>query len=275
LCLQVVGNSAYGSLLLNKTKYTKVVYCGMARSTRYLNDPLFKKIQELSEDCFEIELAYKEMKMDSPIQLGAHVLSCAKKTMLSFVFDYLDTIISRKHLRILCTDTDSIYVSLSSENLDDLILPSAAEMYRSQLYDHHDTAVEDIYPMRNVGFLPRLCCREHRLLDEKTPLFFKTEFSGKRFVGLSSKTFVAKGGDCDGVLKVSCKGLQKRRLHDAWERFLNVLRTHRVDGVENVSFRIFQNRLFTFRQWKSGLTPLYLKAIVHPDGVSTRPLDMT
>ncbi len=268
--MQVVGNSAYGSLLLNKSKYTSIQYCGAGKASRYVRSPLFRRSQQLADDLFEVEMTPSKIDMDSPTQLGAHVLSCAKLTMLKFVYEYLDVLVSRKHLRILCTDTDSIYVSLSSENFDELILPSAAEMYRAQCYDHHDTAPEDILPMKNVGFFPRLCCAAHRQLDEKTPLFFKTEFTGKRFVGLSSKTFVAKGSG--ESVKLSCKGLQKRHLHDAWERYSAVLRTGKVDGVTNLSFRVFQNRVFSYRQERMGLTPLYLKAIVQNDGISTRPL---
>ena len=264
--------SAYGSLLINKSKYTKVVHCDERKLLRHLNDPFFKKMQQLSPDFYEVELDQKKIRMDTPTQLGAQVLSCAKRVMLMFVYEYIDRLVSRKCLRILATDTDSIIVSLSASTIDEIIKPESRGWFHRQLYGNHETPQHEICPLRNVGFFPRRCCKQHSDLDERTPLFFKVEYVGDSFCGLCSKTYCIKSEDS---IKFSCKGLQKSKMNDVWCRYLSVLTGGRTrDGVDNVSFRIFNNQVYTYKQSRQGLTSIYMKAITLDDGVSTRPLNL-
>jgi len=189
-----------------------------------------------------------------------------------FVHDFLLRMVSREHIRLCVTDTDSLYFATSSANLEDIVLPQYRQLFHQQLYGHHDTPQDEIRPLTNVGFFPRQCCQKHRDLDMLTPGLFKSEVENATSIcALSSKTYVVKGPN---LIKVTSKGLQKSRLHNAWERYLAVLTGRRVDGVENMSFRVFLDKVYTFRQKRLGLSAIYQKAVVLSDGVTTKPLNI-
>ena len=68
---KVLGNAAYGSLLLDKTKHIKVKYVhGKNDAHLLVNTPRFKKLVELPEEMYEMELSKKVIKLDLPIQLA-------------------------------------------------------------------------------------------------------------------------------------------------------------------------------------------------------------
>jgi G:T-mismatch repair DNA endonuclease (very short patch repair protein) len=276
LYFQLLGNSGYGSLLLNRSKYRKVKYArgDSVALVRHLNDPYLKKVEEMEDGLYELEMKQQFAVQNLPTALGVHVLSQAKRYLLEFVYDHVDVLLNRCDFRLLTTDTDSIYLALASSDFDKLVRPESRDLYRRQLYEHHFTAPDRIQPGKNVSFFPRRCCEPHRALDLKTPLFFKMEFSGKALCCLNSKTYVGRGADGE-ELKISCKGLQKRKLVDnVWRRYMNVLKTNRPDGTENISFRSFLNVVYTYRQKRLGLSAIYTKMIVGSDGISTSPLNL-
>ena len=230
-------------------------------------------MQELSEGLYEMVMAPREVVMDVPLQIGLQILSVSKKIMLRFVYDFLDVLVARCHLRILATDTDSIISSLAASDIDDVIKEERREWYHKQLYDCHDVTTAEISHLVNVGYFPRRCCSEHARADSKFPLFFKVENHAEAYCGLNAKTYCLRGkGD---IVKFSSKGLQKSRMTTPWDKYTSVLRTGIKDGVENISFRVFQNRVFTFKQKRLGLTKKYWKAQVLSDGISTTPLTLT
>lgn len=166
-----------------------------AKLLQHLNSPYFKKMQQLSDNFYEVEVRPKSVLMDTPTQLGAQVLSCAKRVMLSFVYDYIDRIASRKCLRVLGTDTDSVIVAISAATIDDIIKPESREWYEKQLFGNHETPQEDVYPLRNVGFFPRRCCNEHRLVEKKTkqnfsPVYICMEYN-MSFLSLAENSMSA------------------------------------------------------------------------------------
>jgi len=90
-------------------------------------------------------------------------------------------------------------------------------------------------------------------------------------VGLNSKSYYVQGDG--GKSKHSAKGCQKRsRLN--LDNYKKVLETSEPCQVENMGFRSYRGRVFTYKQTKLGLTPFYVKRIVCEDGVSTEPLEI-
>ncbi len=271
--MKVLGNSAFGSVLLNRQKHNEVIYCNEATLLKRLNDPRFRKMQELSEGLYEVVMAPKSIRMDIPIQIGIQILGVAKRIMLSFVYDFLDVLVARCHLRILATDTDSVICSLAATTIDDVIKEESKEWYHKQLYGCHDIATEQISHLTNVGYFGRKCCVAHERADSKFPLYFKVENTAHAFCGLNAKTYCLRGED--KKVKFSCKGLQRNKMTRAWERYTAVLKTGIKDGVENISFRAFQGRVFSFKQKRLGLSKKYWKMRVLDDSISTEPLQLT
>ena len=88
---------------------------------------------------------------------------------------------------------------------------------------------------------------------------------------MGAKTNVGRG-EIAADDKITSKGLQKRRLNNAYDRYKKVLLTGRPDGVVNLTFRYLGNKMVTYRQKRLGLKSIYMKRIILPDLVSTMPL---
>lgn len=79
--VKVEGNPAYGSLLLNKEKFTKIEYVeGHLQASKKINEKNFKKLDELNplESFYEVQMSPKKIVHDLPIQLGFFYPSVCK-----------------------------------------------------------------------------------------------------------------------------------------------------------------------------------------------------
>jgi hypothetical protein len=86
-------------------------------------------------------------------------------------------------------DTDSAYMVLSTDTLEEVVKPHLRQKYILEKND----------------WLPRDDTPEHAAYDKRTPGLFKEEYRGDGIVALCSKTYY-----CFGVEdKVSCKGINK------------------------------------------------------------------
>ena len=193
-------------------------------------------------------------------------------------------------------------MATASDNLRDLVKKELRDEWDHSLHGYHEVPSHELRPGQGVSFLPRECCEEDRAIDLKTPHFFKSEYFGRGIIALGehsvrgvkkkkenenkikynavflilsgSKTVVAKGDDEKDV-KITSKGLQKKRFVDAWQVYKRVLENpRRRDGVTNISFRNFQTKMFTYRQKRLGLRHTYMKRIVDKCGIFTRPLSL-
>ena len=61
-----------------------------------IKDPLFHKLNTISEDLYEIEHFKKKIVLDLPIQIGFFVYGYAKLRMLEFYYDFLDFYTNRQ-----------------------------------------------------------------------------------------------------------------------------------------------------------------------------------
>ncbi|WAR05865.1 hypothetical protein MAR_021234 [Mya arenaria] len=95
---KVIGNSSYGSLIMDKTKHSDVQYVqGENETCLQVNDPRFSKLECLDqeEQYYEIEMSKRKIKLDLPIQFGYFILQYAKLRMLEFYNDFMDVYVVR------------------------------------------------------------------------------------------------------------------------------------------------------------------------------------
>ena len=82
---------AYGSLLLDKTKYPRVRYTKDEKMvSKLLQDPMTKKVSELPGGLFEVEMNPRRVQQTTPTVLGVHVLSQAKLVLLKYFYQFID-----------------------------------------------------------------------------------------------------------------------------------------------------------------------------------------
>ena len=304
---KVIGNSSYGSLIMDKSKHSQVKYVqGENETCLKKNDPLFQKLECLDEEeqIYEVEMAKHRIKLDLPIQLGFFILQYAKVRMLEFYYDFMDVFVDRADFEYCEMDTDSAYMAISGSNLEDIIKPEMRTKYLQGLKGF--CADINIEADAQHHWFPRTCCKEHAQYDKRTPGLFKLENQGNKMIGLCSKTYIvrktkvlkptntrisafrlmkkAKGCklvrsplQCRRVneYKFSSKGVSKRHLTAPMTKFRSVLKTRKAQSGFNCSFRVRKNVVFTYTQERRGFSYLYCKRKVLPDGIHTEPLDVT
>ena len=82
-----MGNSSYGKTITNRLKRRNVEYCSDAEASRKVNTPLFRKLDNITEDTYEVESCKKNIKLNLPSQIGFFVYQYAKLRMLQFYYD--------------------------------------------------------------------------------------------------------------------------------------------------------------------------------------------
>ena len=175
-------------------------------------------------------------------------------------------------------DTDSAYVALAGESIDDLVTSEHREHYfrnRSQWLpaeccDKHE---DDYVQTRLAGrswTATESCCLARKAFNKRTPGLFKVEWCGDGFIGLCSKTYYCFGS----TNKCTTKGLSKRHNDIDKDAFLAVLTNRRSGSGVNRGFRVHNSSMMTYVQERAALTYFYPKRKVLADGLSTAPLDL-
>ena len=249
------GNSAYGRTVMRKDKHNSIKYSDESKVENYILNPLFKRVELLQDDFYEVEMIKSLSKFELPIQIGFFVYQYAKLKMLAFYHDFIDKYVDRKDYQLMYMDTDSGYFAFSGDCIDDIVKPEMRDEY---LKIKHE-------------WLPRDGCPERSLIDKYTPGLFKVEFVGTEMICLNSKTYFCSN-DESGAAKYSCKGVSKRLNKVKKELYAEVLRTQKSKSGTNKGFRLVDGNMWTYTQKRSAFTYYYIKREVLEDGVSTRPL---
>jgi hypothetical protein len=114
--------------------------------------------------------------------------------------------------------------------------------------------------------------------DQRKPGLFKQEWEGSAMIALGSKCYFGLGRN-GGKNKLASKGVSKRnRLTD--RNYLRVLFSRHPHYIINKGLRVYrgssghhhQARVHRYDVAKTGLNYFYIKRVVQPDGIKTRPL---
>ena len=252
---KLIGNASYGSTIINKEKHERIYYVqGSEKASKEINSKYFKTLTELEDDFYEIAAYKKAIHLSLPITVGYFVLQYAKLRMLSFYYDFLDHFIDRRHFQLIQMDTDSLYIALAAESIDELIKPSLTEEYNRVKFN----------------WLPR----PDSIFDKRTPGLFKKEFEGDVMVALCSKMYCIENKQ-HNKSKFSCKGINKKQMEHPIDMYKHVLDTHKTETGVNKGIRLHNNTLQSYTQTKASFTYFYPKRKVLEDGNNTTYLDIT
>ena len=238
-----------------------------------VNDSRFRQLDVIVDDAYEIAINKKTVTYALPVHVGFFVLQYAKMRMLQFYYDFINRYLERPLFQYCEVDTDSAYLALADESVDDLVTVELREHYfrhrsewlPSECCDEH----QNEYVRCRVADRPwvgeEACCKARKAYDKRTSGLFKVEWSGDGFVGLCSKTYYCFGA----TDKYSTKGLSKRHNAFITDAFLEVFANRRSGSGKNRGFRVHPLSVLTYVQERAALTYFYAKRVVHKDGVST------
>ena len=276
---KLLGNSSYGKTICNKQNYTHTRYVTTAKAMRLAGHWSVQNVSELSDTTVEITSLPRKVVYDLPIQIGFMVYQYAKLKMLSFYYDFLLRYVDRKDFELCEMDTDSLYFALSTDTLEEAVIPEMREEFFRERHKWLPSESCDISYHResyikarthNLVWLPPPCCQERTVYDQRTPGLFKIEWEGDVMTSLNSKCYLGEGK----TQKMSCKGVIQHQNSLDMKKYRNVLETRKSHHVTNKNFRTHEHSMVTYQQSKTGLNYMYVKRKVCSDGVSTIPLDI-
>ena len=184
---------------------------------QYLVDPFFRKYT------FEVEMSKKIIDLEFPLQIGCFVYQYAKLRMLEFYYDFMDVFVDHRDFQYCSMDTDSAYMTLFVDSLEEVIKPELKQRYQSE--EHN--------------WFPRFDTPKHVAYDKRTPGLFKEEYRGDGIVALCSKTYYCFGVDD----KFSSNGVNKKTNDINKGTYMDVLLSKKSGSGINRGFRVVENKM--------------------------------
>ena len=91
---------------------------------KHLRSVWFEDLEEIG-DTYKIECRKNKVTINRPFQVGIVVYQLAKLRMLQFYYPYgfLDYFLDRRDYELIQMDTDSMYLALSYDNLEESVKP--------------------------------------------------------------------------------------------------------------------------------------------------------
>ena len=143
--MKLLGNSGYGKTVTDVDRHRDVQYCTDVGASMLINNRRFHQLDVVVDNAYEIELEKKVMKYSLPHHIGFFVYQYAKLRMLQFYYDFVDKYVERPLYQYCEMDTDSAYIALAGNSLDDLV----SEEKRSHYFRHRSE------------WLPAESCADH------------------------------------------------------------------------------------------------------------------
>jgi len=118
---KLLGNSAYGKLIEALERQTNVIYMKDEKVVdRALRNAYFEDLDEIGQ-AYELESRKPRITIRRPFQIGIAVYQLAKLRMLEFYYDFLDKYVERRDFELIQMDTDSNYLAISGQRLEDVV----------------------------------------------------------------------------------------------------------------------------------------------------------
>ena len=103
--------------------------------------------------------------------------------MLEFYHDCIVKYFNPNSFELTETDTDSIYMAINEENIDECINKKYKEKYQKEIYG-------SCRDLNYTQWFPRRCCATHIASGKREVGRFKLEFEGIKMISLCSKSYI-------------------------------------------------------------------------------------
>ena len=129
---KLLGNSAYGKFIEAVERQTRVLYTKDENEVdKHMRSAYFEDLEEIG-DAYKIELRKNKITINRLFQIGIVVYQLAKLRMLQFYYDFLDKyIVDRRDYELIQMDTDSMYLALSHDTLEEAVKPELLKEFEN------------------------------------------------------------------------------------------------------------------------------------------------
>ena len=270
--VKLLGNSSYGYQIMDRSRHTETLYLNDEKTHQAINSRLYRRLNSVSTDIYEVELVKSTVEHREPIIVGFLILQYAKQRKLELYYNFFDKFCDVQKFEELEMDTDSLYLALAHENLYECIKPERRRIWNEM---RSNDCTDGFHAKSASIFFPRTCCDKHVKHDKREPGLFKEEFRCTEIICLCSKTYCCYNSVTNKT-KFSSKGLSKSVLEENSDGPLQKYRRVLDDAVNiastNTEFRTMHHQILFYEQTKKGLSFFYPKRIVDGDGIHTTPL---
>ena len=121
--MKLLANSSYGYLMMDRCRHTVTKYLSVEKTHASINSKLFKRLDHANNSLYEVELAKAQIEPKEQIIVGFFILQYAKLRMLELHYNYFTKFCDVDKLEDLETDTDSLYLALAEQELEDCFNP--------------------------------------------------------------------------------------------------------------------------------------------------------
>ena len=157
--MKLLGNSGYGKTVTNVDRHRDLQYCTEVRTSTLINNKRFRQLEVVTDNAYEVEMSKRVVKYTLPLHIGFFVYQYAKLRMLQFYYEFIDRYVERPLFQYCEMDTDSAYITLAGETIDDLVVDR----------EHFsDTDPNGFRP--NAAMRTRMITSRHRYPDVRGPL---------------------------------------------------------------------------------------------------------
>ena len=208
--MKLLANRSHGYQIMDCSRHTVTKHLANEKTQSAINSKIFKRLNHITDQLYEVELVKPEIEHREPINVGFFILQYAKQRILELYYNFFKKVCDTDKYEELEMDTDSLYLALSEENLEDVVLPEKrAEWDKVCSKDCSDNFTANA----TDNFFPGTCCNTHKKHDKREPGLFKEEFRCAEMLCLCSKTNCCYDKHTNKY-KFSSKGLNKRTLED-------------------------------------------------------------
>ena len=282
---KLIGNSSFGKSITRTERFENKFYSkNPYKISDKVNNCRFKKLDVFPRGLAEVSMSKSVINCNNIVCLGLCVYDLSKEILINFVYNCLKKYVDNSAYAILLCDTDSCYISLAAENLDDVIIPEKRFEFfnkaRNTFFvverceNHHQEYLTTKMSGLKWDISDKVCCQQAIAWDSRTLQKFKIENESDNLVALNSKTYFAWSEN--GKFKYSTKGVSKNRnINPITEKhFLHVLQTGESVQGTNHGFVSKCHEMHTYSQTRNALNYLYVKRKVLENGVETTSLDL-
>ena len=115
LCIKIMMNSFYGSLLTDKTRFKDIKICTTkSQALKLTKIPNFNSFNIIDENLVIIEMDKNKCIFDSPILIGSEVLFNSKCNLYNYMYNIIPELFGRENIIFSLRDTDSIIYKIKN-----------------------------------------------------------------------------------------------------------------------------------------------------------------
>ena len=119
--MKLLANSSYGYQFIDRSRHTVTETLNDEKTHGAINTKIFKRLDHINDQLYEVELAKAEIEHREPIIVGFFILQYAKLRMLELYYNFFGRFFDVSKFEELEMDTDFLYLALSEKELHDCI----------------------------------------------------------------------------------------------------------------------------------------------------------